>query len=173
MRVRRLLGKGEEAVFGLPESIVDAEGDAGNNREHGHQCGCPNKTMHRAATAERAVEVGGQDVDPRIGIVTGFVKSVERQRHGPVFGKSRRLIRIAREIRLDIGTAMRDELTIDVTVQVHLGDGLTVTVMRLCHLTIRNFACASVAISCRKVSRPRDRRDMIVPMGTPSVVAAS
>ena len=67
----------------------------------------------------------------------------------------------------------RIELPVHIGMEVAFGYGPSRGILNFTHLTIRSFCCVSLAIRSRRVSRPRDSRDITVPTGTPSAVAAS
>ena len=84
----------------------------------------------------------------------------------PVCRDSLRLFGPLREPCLEFGAARRIEAIVDVGLQLRFGEG------RHAHFTTFSFAAAAWPVIIeRSFSRARERRDITVPMGMPSVRA--
>ena len=80
----------------------------------------------------------------------------------------RRRLGLRRQVVFDLGPARFRQLAVDVSVEVGFGDRL------FAHLTTRRLVEGGrPSRISRRRSRPRERRDMTVPTGMPSVAATS
>jgi hypothetical protein len=113
---------------------------------------------------ERQVELGRQR---RCGLQReGFAQCLALRSPG---GHPARLMWVGVKVALHLGTAQQRKLTINVGVEMSLGDRQ----LRPAHFTLRSAGGVSSPMLRRSFSRARDSRDITVPIGTPSARADS
>ncbi len=109
----------------------------------------------RETLRHRLVEDRGVDLAPVVGL-------------RPVACKPRSLLRVCSKVGIDLGAPRLGQPSVDIALQIRLGKRTFAHLM-----TCKRPDAGNPSISARSFSRPRERRDMTVPMGMPSAAAAS
>jgi len=143
-----------EDVMQLPPA-GRADCDPGKSRGDAEDSRTPRHRRQREPLRHRLVENGGIQLAQPVCL-------------RPVACDPRRFLWVCSQVRLDLGAPPLGQPPIDIALKVGFGE------RTFAHLiTCKRPDAGNPSISARSFSRPRDRRDMTVPIGMPSVRATS